>query len=52
MTWKHFDLENHPDMFTGEFFPTFKEELKLILRKLFKRIQKEETFPNLFKMLL
>ena len=37
-----------PDGFTGKFCQTFREELTLILLKLFHRIAKEETLPSSF----
>ena len=30
----------HPDDFTGKFFQVFKEEIKLILHRLFQKIEK------------
>ena len=37
-----------PNVFTGEFYREFKEELTPILHRLFKKIQTDGRLPNTF----
>ena len=37
-----------PDVFTGEFYKAFKEELTPILHRLFQKVQKDRRLPNSF----
>lgn len=37
-----------PDGFPGEFYQTCKDNILLVLYKIFQRVEMEEIFPNSF----